>query len=792
MSDTPLPASSRPGPLIQDPDPGRSRVAPPPPQAPRVRSGLLSREPWPSRAREFLEDLRSEGVTFALMRGPGRVTGAELGRPGYADTPELGRPGSADTPELRILVAEADQARLGVLLERHGIGSGSSPLRISAVTELRYGGGRAWLRTGESEERILHRAVPVDGIPTATPADELLDTLLHCVLDLGSFPAGHRERLVELMGHLRMDPVLAGRAAERVQQELAPALPWSDLLAELVHEQWEALLARRRALRLHLLSKAPARSCVRWLANSSAHLVRRGGSPEPANQTTSLSASDRLTRKQIRGSGLLLAGRGISAALKFVSQLIIVRYLTTAEYGAWSYALAAVLFLRGFSTLGLNRAVARFLPIHLERGERQEFFGVMAFVFGSLVLGGALVVTLFYAFPEWVARLAGVAANQQLDILAIVIFLVPVDALDDFLTGVCAAFTSSRTIFVRRYILSPGLRTAVALLLVLFKADVRLLAYGYLLSGVAGLLYYGWMVRGEMLRRGLLQSGDLRFQLPARRVLSYTMPVMAADWGAVLMTTTGPLLLGYFQGANAVALFQVVIPLVTVTRIVAQSFGLLFEPAAARMSARSDPEGLRRLYWRSAAWVAVLSFPAFAACFTAAEPMTVLLFGERYRAAAPILSLLVAGNFLDAILGFNAPTLRVTGRVGWLVKSNIVAVLANVGLSLALIPSMGPLGAGIATATGAIVYAVLKQAGLSRAAGVPSFDSRYAAPYLAMAFVTVGLLAVRLALPADPYVLWAAAALATVAVLLPARATLSVGETFPELARLPFLKVLFG
>src|SRR5690606_39650883 len=109
--------------------------------------------------------------------------------------------------------------------------------------------------------------------------------------------------------------------------------------------------------------------------------------------------------------------------------------------------------------------------------------------------------------------------------------------------------------------------------------------------------------------------------------------VMASDWCAIYMLTAGPLLLGYFSDMTAVALYQVVVPAAALNTIVFQSFGMLFEPAASRLHARDDPEGMNHLYWRSAVWVAVLTFPLFALSFTAAVPITLLLFGERYVAA---------------------------------------------------------------------------------------------------------------------------------------------------------------
>jgi len=504
-------------------------------------------------------------------------------------------------------------------------------------------------------------------------------------------------------------------------------------------------------------------------------------------------SSDRVTRKQIRGSGLLLSGRGVATGLKFLAELLVVRYLSTEDYGAWTYALAAVTFLRGMSALGMNRALSRYLPLHLEHGESQKFYGVLMFVFGALMLAGTLVVAAFFALPEKVAALAGVSAEQPLALLFIVIFLVPVELIDNGLTGVSAAFGDSRTIFVRRFLLHPGLRIAVAGALVLMQADITLLAYGYLLSGVVGIAYYAWAVVSQLRARGLLDTGLLRgLRLPVREVLSYTTPVMASDWCSIFMLTGGPLLLGYFSDMSTVALYQVVVPVAALNTIVTQSFTMLFEPSASRLHARGDATGLNDLYWRTAVWVAVLTFPLFALSFTASVPLTVTLFGERYAAAAPILTLLAAGQFVDSMAGFNSEALRVTGQLRLLIAVNAFGAATTVGLSILLIPSMGALGAAVGSVSGHLLYTVVKQVAVQMATGVKAFDPIYRGPYLTMVTVALLLLATRLMWPAEPWIVVPAAAVGSLFVYASARASLSVLDTFPELARFKLMRTLFG
>jgi O-antigen/teichoic acid export membrane protein len=682
-------------------------------------------------------------------------------------------------------------------------------LRIAVTTALGY--GRLGLGTGPHETPVLRRRRELSGVSLASSSDELMDLVLHCVLDLGSFPEAHRARIATLLAELRADPPAAGRAAERVQQELAPALSWADLLENVVEGRWDELVSRRARLARHLMRRSPW-SALRSLTarqgkrQTSPEAVTRGSAAEtiapahqPATNGTAQTAGPTrpsaaaVSRKQIRGSSLMLIGRGLASALKFGSELIIVRYLTTGQYGAWTYALAAVSFFRVVSALGLNRAVARYVPAHLERGEIDKFYGVLAVVGSLTALASAAVIAAFWAFPRFASSLAGVAAEQPLDLLFILIFMVPLDTFDNALQGVCAALGMSRTLFFRRFLLYPGLRLVIALVLVAAAAPVEMLAWGYILAGVVGVGYYAWSVVARLRAQGLLRARWLHgVQLPFRTVLGYSASVMPADWCAVFMTTAGPLLLGYFTDMSAVALYMVVVPVAALNHLVQQAFVMLFEPSAARLVARGDRAGLERHYWWTAMWVSVLSFPLFALSFTASVPLTVLLFEARYAAAAPILSLLAVAQFIDAAAGFNAETLRVNGKVRWLIASNVVGVVALVGVSAALIPRMGALGAGIGTAVGQLCYTALKQMSVSRAVGVKSVDPEHAGFYLTMAAACALLLAVRILAPDNLWIIVPAVTISVLVVSITARRSLSVSETFPELGRFTFLRKILG
>ncbi|MGH3014265.1 MAG: oligosaccharide flippase family protein, partial [Gaiellaceae bacterium] len=184
------------------------------------------------------------------------------------------------------------------------------------------------------------------------------------------------------------------------------------------------------------------------------------------------------TRRQIRGSSLLLVGRVMSLGINFVVQILIVRYLTKADYGAFAYALSLVSFGASLATFGLDRSVTRFVPIYDEQGEYKKLFGTIVLAIGTVTSLGLLTLVLVYSLQ---GVLAGslVSDDRAISILLILVVLSPLQALDGLLMGMFAVFSRPRAIFFRKYVLTPGLRLIVVLLLVLGGQSVFFLAAGY-------------------------------------------------------------------------------------------------------------------------------------------------------------------------------------------------------------------------------------------------------------------------------------------------------------------------
>lgn len=505
--------------------------------------------------------------------------------------------------------------------------------------------------------------------------------------------------------------------------------------------------------------------------------------PAPSQNTT--------TRKHIRGSSMLLAGRIISLALNFVVQVLTVRYLVKSDYGAFAYALNLVSMGTSLSLLSLDKALSRYLPIYEEKEQNQSLFG-------AIILTCVAIIGIGLALGLLVLGFRGVLAERLVDdplaiaLLLILIWLAPIQALDSWFQSMFAVFARVRAIFFRRYVLGPGLKLSAVLFVIMTGSNVYVLAWGYLVGGLLGIGAYALMLRAVIRQRPVFRHFNIKtLRYPFREIFGFSTPMMYSDVVYILRNNLTVMLLGFYRTIVSVAEFRAVVPVAGLNQVVMESFRFLYTPLAARLFARDDERGINDLYWQTAVWISIMSFPVFVVSFSLARPITILLFGDRYANSAVILALLSLGTYFNAALGFNAHTLRVYGRIKYIVAIDSVAMCVAVLLNLILIPRYGALGAAMSASGTLIAHNILNHLGLLLGTSIQLFDWKYLRTYVSIIIASGGLLVLEILVNPPVIIGLPLAALVSLIVLLVNRSVLDVANTFPELMQLPLMKHVF-
>jgi O-antigen/teichoic acid export membrane protein len=361
-----------------------------------------------------------------------------------------------------------------------------------------------------------------------------------------------------------------------------------------------------------------------------------------------------------------------------------VRYLSKSDYGAFAYAFSLISLGSSLAVFGFDKTVTRFIPMYQERGEYHKVFGAIIMMVSTVFSLGFFLVLLVFGLKGWITE-SFVSDPLAVQLLLLLIFLTPIQALDSLLIGMLAIFSKPSSIFFRRYVLGPSLRISIVLLLILLHGNVYFLSIGYIAAGAIGIIiYYGILIRDLRNQESWKHFNIQKIKFPVKEIFSFSAPLLTSNFVYMIRTQLVIILLEYFRSTLDVAAYRAVQPVADLNTTVIQSFSLLFMPTMARMFARKDQEGIGDLYWQSAVWITVISFPIFLLTFSLAQPLTLLLFGERYAESGWIMAVLAFGYYFNAALGYNADTLRIYGRLRYTVMIDFVAMFISLGLNVIL------------------------------------------------------------------------------------------------------------
>jgi O-antigen/teichoic acid export membrane protein len=488
------------------------------------------------------------------------------------------------------------------------------------------------------------------------------------------------------------------------------------------------------------------------------------------------------TTASIRGSSGMLVGYAVAQVVNFVVQVGIVRHLDKDVYGAFAWALSAVLLLHSLVPLGLDRANTRFLAMYDERRDYPRLFGMVALEGLVLLVTGGCVVLGALALRPAIRDVA--PSSLAVSLLLILVALAPIEALDVIVVDMFAVFSRPWSVFARRYLLQPFGRLLVVALMIVFDRGVVFLAVGFLAVSTLGLVLFAFLLRRLFRQVGLAEHFSWRtIRLPVREVAVFCGPVLLGSAVATATTEFPPVLLGAVGSGADVAVLRAVLPFALLNLGVLFTFSTLYTPTASRFLARGDLPALRHLYWQNAIWVSVLTFPVLAMTTAFAEQFTVVTLGKAYESSAGILTILSVGCYLNAVFGFNGLTIQLLHRIRWIVVANLVTLGVLVAVTFVLAALFGAVGAALAVLATFGVHNLLKQLGLGFGGGVGVVERHHNVVLLAVAALIAALVGVNTV--ADPP-LWLCFVLSGAAWLLLLGATrrlLLLEEVFPEASR---------
>ncbi|KPB00261.1 lipopolysaccharide biosynthesis protein [Ahrensia marina] len=425
-----------------------------------------------------------------------------------------------------------------------------------------------------------------------------------------------------------------------------------------------------------------------------------------------------------RASIIAFAIRIFSAAIAFVSQVVLARFMGAFEYGIFVMVWISMIVIGNLSCLGFHTAIIRFLPQYHGRADFERLNGLLlssrVFVLlSSTIAAAATIFTTIYGAAYF---------DSHYTVPFIVgAFALPMIALGDMLDGTARANSWPIRALAPTYLLRP-----IFILVLMVGAWLM----GYPVNGVTGLIcaviasYCSSLIQYFVITRDLRrQYKKAKPRIEMRQWILVALPIFLVEGFFALLVHADVFMVGIMMNPESVGIYYAAAKTLSLVHFVffAVKAGIanLF---AARME-DEDKSALRQLARRSATWTFWPSL-AMGIAVLAAGPLLLSMFGTAFREGYPVLFIMVAGVVLRASIGPAESLLNMSGN------QNICAIIfggvlaSNIVLNLILIPEYGIYGAAAATAiatvfeTIALFYFVRMRVGVSMFVFSPVFDER--------------------------------------------------------------------
>ena len=407
------------------------------------------------------------------------------------------------------------------------------------------------------------------------------------------------------------------------------------------------------------------------------------------------------------------------------------RYLSPTDYGAAEVMFAAVVTASIFIRFGMIEALLRF---YYKDDEDPAKVVATSFAVLFWLSTAAALIALPFAKPISEALLDQSAP----DLARIAIGGLWVATLHEYLLTLFRLEERARAFFT---VTIANVIAAIALTVVLVVGQDE---------GARGLLL-GSYVSGAVFVLGLIVVHRRRLSLwidvaLLRRMGRFGLPTMPAELSLYALNFVDRIVIVRSVGLAEAGLYSLAVKFAQAVNVLVRGFQLAWPPLA--YSIRDDGEA-RRVYAAIVTWfVAGCAFVVIGMWLFSrwiARALAAPQFFDSYEA----IGLVATGVTLYALYMVLVVILGRTGRTEFNFPATIAALVANVALNIALVPSLGIVGAGLALVASYVVVVALMYVFTQRLFPVPYEWSRLARIVLiSAALVGLG----ELLLPTDGFV----------------------------------------
>lgn len=393
--------------------------------------------------------------------------------------------------------------------------------------------------------------------------------------------------------------------------------------------------------------------------------------------------------------------RVMSAALLYLTQILLARWMGSFDYGVYVFVWTWVLVLGGLAPLGLNLSIIRLLPEYQERGQYSLARGLLrgsrlfSLTFGTIIAAAGIIV-----LSTW----DGILADHYLFPAYLIMVAIPMVCVTDIQDGIGRAQSWMAVALLPPYVLRPlvllagmafaheiGLPTTAA------TAAAAAVAATWMTACVQALIIHLRLPRQ-------LKTGSRRYDPKPWAIVSLPLSVMIAC--DLALQNVDILVISRFMTPVDVGIYFAAAKTMSLIMFVHYAVGSAVANRFAILNARGDKAALQDLVKDSVNWTFWPSLLGAAVILALGKPL-LWLFGPGFEAGYPVMLILVAGFMIRSSFGPVEFILNMLGEQKMCAAILILSAVATIVLNYLLVPLYGMAGAAAATSISLALAPVL-------------------------------------------------------------------------------------
>ena len=402
-----------------------------------------------------------------------------------------------------------------------------------------------------------------------------------------------------------------------------------------------------------------------------------------------------------RLAGTIFAIRVVSAALAYLAQILLARWMGGAEYGTYVYVWTWVLLLGSVMDFGISTSAQKIIPEYRARDEQALLRGFLAGSRWMAFLASALVslalAGLVKVLSPWIDRDA---------ILPLYVGCVtlPAFVVANTQDGIARSHDWMQLALMPQFIVRQGL--IIALTAMAFVLGIQLGASAAMLASAAAV----WVaMSGQMLvlNRRLdahVAPGPKAYDV--RGWLAVSLPILLVEGFYLLLSYTDVLVLQQFRPSEEVGVYYAVIKTLALVSFIHYAMSATTAHRFAAYNAAGDRERLSAYVAHAIKWTFWPSLAATALLLSFGKPL-LWLFGPRFVDGYEIMFIAAIGLVGRAAIGPVERLLNMLGHQNVCAAAYASAFVMNVVLCVLLVPRFGGHGAAAATSISLVFETVL-------------------------------------------------------------------------------------